>query len=393
MIYLDVTAAARSPITCGIPRTIRRLYTALQALQPVTPLTWSPRYRSYCRLGDSERRFLEKPFARHGRAMSDPSAVGRQWHQIIARRFSQRRSVVSLDELCQPTQMLFMTDVCEGQRAAWLEHAADRGQLQMVALFHDAIPHLRPDLTPQFRRQDFDSYLRNLARFHLVITISHESREALLAAWQTLSYQPVPVVIEPWPAEFGPRGTADLSRFEQRRVLYVSTLDPRKNHLVLFEACAQLWREGHRFELDLIGRRLSERRASAPILSALKRLQRGGYPVRWHRQVSDEALVEAYRDCSFTVYPSLMEGFGLPIHESLWFGRPCVCGTNGALGEVAAGGGCLPCDQTRPDSLATAVRQLLTDRALYTQLAEEAERRPFRSWLQYAEALQQHCFP
>ncbi len=115
--------------------------------------------------------------------------------------------------------------------------------------------------------------------------------------------------------------------------------------------------------------------------------------MRWRRQVSDEDLVSAYRECSFTVYPSLIEGFGLPIHESLWFGRPCVCGTNGALGETSAGGGCLPCDQTRPDLLAAAIRQLLTDRSLYMQLAEEAERRPFRTWAQYAKTMQQHCFP
>lgn len=257
----------------------------------------------------------------------------------------------------------------------------------MVAIFHDAIASQRPDLSTTTRTAGFDDYLRCLSRFHKVIAVSAETAENLTAAWQRLGCTSAPIIVEPWPADFGPRGQADLSRFARRRVLYVSTLDPRKNHLVLFEACAQLWREGHQFELELIGRRLSERQASAAILTALKRLQREGYPVRWRRQVSDEDLVSAYRECSFTVYPSLIEGFGLPIHESLWFGRPCVCGTNGALGETSAGGGCLPCDQTRPDLLAVAIRQLLTDHALYRRLAEEAERRPFRTWSDYAREL------
>jgi len=45
------------------------------------------------------------------------------------------------------------------------------------------------------------------------------------------------------------------------------------------------------------------------------------------------ALHQAYRECLFTVYLP-HGGFGLPISKS-WHGKPCVCGGNGALGEVA----------------------------------------------------------
>ena len=125
-------------------------------------------------------------------------------------------------------------------------------------------------------------------------------------------------------------------------------------------------------------------RASHPVLEAFRRLERQGRPLKWQGHVSDDALAAAYQACSFTVYPSLMEGFGLPVHESLWFSRPCICGSNGALGEVSAGGGCLTCDQTQVGSLASAMRRLLTDRGLYGKLCEEAAQRPFRSWVDYA---------
>jgi len=112
-------------------------------------------------------------------------------------------------------------------------------------------------------------------------------------------------------------------------------------------------------------------------------LQAAGRPLQWLAHIDDGALAEAYRRCSFTVYPSIREGFGLPILESLWHGRPCVCGENGALGEVARGGGCEFVDQTEVASLAGGIERLLTGEALYLQRFQEAQARSFRSWDDY----------
>jgi glycosyltransferase involved in cell wall biosynthesis len=105
------------------------------------------------------------------------------------------------------------------------------------------------------------------------------------------------------------------------------------------------------------------------------------------RHVDDETLLREYRDCRFTVYPSLMEGYGLPIVESLLHGKPCVCGGNGALGEVARGGGCFIVDQAKADALAHGMRRLLLDRELYARLCAEARARKFRLWIDYIEKL------
>jgi len=85
-----------------------------------------------------------------------------------------------------------------------------------------------------------------------------------------------------------------------------------------------------------------------------------------------------------------MEGFGLPILESLWHGKPCVCGGNGALGEVARGGGCLIVDQTSEDAIAAGIQKLLRDQATYARLCVEARARKFRSWSDYIEKLLKH---
>ncbi len=366
---------------------MRRLHEALQQLGPITPVTWSHRRKAYCALTAHEQHFLEQPFAHHDRPSADPSAVGRRLRSSMERLLCPGPVVLRGDETDERGHTLLMPDIVEAERATWLEKAATAKRLRLVALFHDAIPFLRPDLTPSFRQTDFVDYVRCLGAFDVVITVSAESRQSLLSAWRQFGCQPAPIEVEPWPMEFGPRGSADVGRFAERRVLYVSSLDARKNHMGLFAAAERLWSDGMSFELTLIGRRLRVRRHSQSILEAIAELQQRGRPLHWLQHVSDETLVAAYRQCSFTVYPSLIEGFGLPIQESLWFGRPCVCGTNGALGEVSAGGGCLTCDQTNTASLATAMRQLLTDPALYERLAGEAERRPFRSWAEYACAL------
>jgi glycosyltransferase involved in cell wall biosynthesis len=168
-------------------------------------------------------------------------------------------------------------------------------------------------------------------------------------------------------------------------ILCVGTFEPRKNHLVLLEAARLLWDRGLDFELVLIGRTTAQ--WGERVLAAIEALQAAGRPVRWLRHVDDATLAAAYRECAFTVFPSLVEGFGLPILESVWHGRPCVCGGNGAIGEASAGGGCLMVDQSTAATLARGIERLLTDRALAQSLCEQAICRPFETWEMLAERL------
>jgi glycosyltransferase involved in cell wall biosynthesis len=108
-----------------------------------------------------------------------------------------------------------------------------------------------------------------------------------------------------------------------------------------------------------------------------------GYAVSLKPHVSEAELHQAYRESSFTVFPSLLEGFGLPIIESLWHGRPVVCGGKGALGEVAAGGGSERVEPASIRDLARGIRLLLTDEAHYKTRYQEIQKRLFRSWNDY----------
>jgi glycosyltransferase involved in cell wall biosynthesis len=209
-----------------------------------------------------------------------------------------------------------------------------------VALFHDALALQYPEFTPRLNVARFPAYLQELLQFDGIAAVS-EASPRLPARLLALARR--------HPTPSGGR-TAPRDRPGARRgratppggvpvVLCVGSIEGRKNHAALLDACETLWSAGAAFELRLVG--LSNPETGAAALEKLRRLRASGRPVRHDGPVSDQALEAAYRQCAFTVYPSIAEGFGLPVAESLARGKPCLCRTEGALGEVARGGGCL----------------------------------------------------
>ena len=84
------------------------------------------------------------------------------------------------------------------------------------------------------------------------------------------------------------------------------------------------------------------------------------------------------------VFPSLNEGFGLPVAEALASGTPVVTSGYGSMAEIAADGGALLVDPRDDRSIAAAMRTVLTQPAERARLAAEARRRPARTWDDYA---------
>ena len=117
-------------------------------------------------------------------------------------------------------------------------------------------------------------------------------------------------------------------------VIYVSSLDLRKNHILL----VNVWR-----------RLIEQRGGKVPTILFVGRSMWGGEQimemvteeaalagkVRFLQDVSDEELHWMYRNCLFTVYPSLHEGWGLPVAESLAMGKVCIASNSTSTREIA----------------------------------------------------------
>jgi glycosyltransferase involved in cell wall biosynthesis len=162
-------------------------------------------------------------------------------------------------------------------------------------------------------------------------------------------------------------------------------MEGRKNHLQLFEACEQLWSRGVVFQLRVIGHVNAETGGTA--LARLRALQAAGRPLRYDGPATDEVIVQAFSECAFTIYPSIAEGFGLPVIESLARGKPCICSGRGALGEISRNGGCIALEKLDAATLASAIASLIESPEMRSFLAGVARNRVFKSWADYTNEL------
>jgi glycosyltransferase involved in cell wall biosynthesis len=255
-----------------------------------------------------------------------------------------------------------------------------------VAVFHDAIALKHPELTPLKTVARFPCYLRELLLFDGIAAVSDDSRQTLLDYWRWAGFHRTPPVAAiPNAIDLPTSPRFEASDCSHPTVLSVGSIEGRKNHLALLEACEQLWAEGLSFTLQLIG--LSHPQTGRAALRRIEELQRKGRPLRYDGPVDDQALHQAYAGCTFTVYPSLMEGFGLPVQEGLAHGKPCICSAKGAIGESAREGGCQMVEEVTTEQLRNALRHWLTSPESLALATNEITRRRFRTWPDYAREL------
>ncbi|TKR23332.1 glycosyltransferase family 4 protein [Cellulomonas hominis] len=168
----------------------------------------------------------------------------------------------------------------------------------------------------------------------------------------------------------------------QPLVLCVGSHEPRKNHLAVLHAAELLWRRGRRFTLTFVG---GNSWNSDAFSRRLGELQGAGRPVESVSRLDDRLLWAAYRVAHCTVFPSLNEGFGLPVAESVAAGTPALASDFGSMREIAARGGVLLVDPRDDHAIADGLDRLLTDDALHARLTADAAVAPETSWEEYAE--------
>ncbi len=377
MLLLDATHTSHTHAQTGIQRVCRSLYAALRAQQAAEGICHDPYLRAWRVLNDREQRHLAPVHVAAG-------SRGARWplHQQIAghaRRLAGARPAVPAGtalvcpELFSPAVGAHLPELL----------ATVRGP--RVAVFHDAIGLKLPELTPPGTVRRLPVYLRELLQFDGIAANSEDSAACLRDYWTWLGVTATPVVHAISLGLDECHQIDDIPSGGVPRILSVGTIEGRKNHLALLQACEVLWAEGLTFELQLLG--LPRADTAGPALAKIATLQQAGRPLLFTGAAADDELHAAYRQCAFTVYPSLIEGFGLPVLESLQHGKPCVCSATGALGESARAGGCVALASVDAASLAAAIRRLLQNPPELAALSAQAHARPFKSWAGYAREL------
>lgn len=254
-----------------------------------------------------------------------------------------------------------------------------------AAIFHDAIPLKHPHITWPQSVARHAAYLKQLAGFHQVWAVSRASRDELLGFWRWQRVTPRAAVdVLTLGADFDgtPRVTRRVAPIEPR-FLCVGILEPRKNQTVLLDAASRLWDAGHRFHLDLVGR--VNPHFGRPLRERVRRMQREYPGLHYHGAVDDAGLAERWATARATLFPTLAEGCGLPLLESLWRAVPCVCSDLPVLRETATAGGCVLVPSGDSAAWADVLQRLLTEPAWADALAADASTRALPTWAETAQ--------
>jgi glycosyltransferase involved in cell wall biosynthesis len=295
-----------------------------------------------------------------------------QWHfstkarERLAHRTSERKESCLLADSIAPGSVIVSLGagwLCDYRGVHAL--AAARG-CKTVSFVHDIFPLLPPKDTEsaEKRNERFRDWLDFIAEnSSLVMCISRFTRQQLMAYLGGIPPRG-DIAIARFPHEF--RRSKAVQHYTVRRdvdqiiktryALCVGTIQIRKNILKLLEAWQAL--QDHARELPHLVLAGGKGWGVDDVYKSLRKTSNAGGTVKIVDCPNDAELELLYQNCQFSVFPSKSEGWGLPIGESLWFGKPVICANNASMPEVG-GPFAAYFDHAVPGSLLAALKSII----------------------------------
>jgi alpha-1,3-rhamnosyl/mannosyltransferase len=248
-----------------------------------------------------------------------------------------------------------------------------------VLTVYDVIPLRYPQFSSARARLFFRFTTRlALAAARCVIAITENARQDFIAEFRVRPEQitAIPLGVD---AAFRPASQAEIDAVRakhalpDRFALYLGSNKPHKNLTGLVRAWVSL--PDHPAGLVVAGA-WDDRYGDARRLAESS----GDKTILWIGRVAEADLPALYSAARVFVFPSLFEGFGLPVIEAMACGTPVICSNTTALPEVA-GDAAVFVEPTDPMSLGRALQETLDDETLLAQLREKGLRRAAQfSW-------------
>lgn len=164
-------------------------------------------------------------------------------------------------------------------------------------------------------------------------------------------------------------------------VLYVGTLEPRKNIPRLVNAFGRVKKKGYPHKLIIVGKKGWKYKAIFGMIKKL-RLEK---EIVFTGFIEEKELPLFYNAADAFVFPSLYEGFGLPVLEAMQCGCPVIIANNSSLPEVA-GDAALKANPKDAQDIATKIERVLKDKKLRVKLAQKGVKQAMRfSWKRCAK--------
>lgn len=275
--------------------------------------------------------------------------LGLIWRQTTGReRTAESIALISVGPVI-PKKMLFQAgDVCLSLSAAWgfprygdvIAADINNSGAKCINMLYDLIPTLFPQWVLVGQSQMITLWVRQqIDNADVVLTISEFQKLEISRYIETdkLPRRTIEVVHlgDNPKLMVAARTSLPLPRYvpERKFVICVSTLDVRKNHGLLYQVWLRLVEElgADCPQLILIG---ASHLHVTDFLHQIRHDRSVNRIITHLDDVVDEELAWYYRHCEFTIYPSIYEGWGLPISESLSLGRYCIAANRTSLPEA-----------------------------------------------------------
>ena len=247
---------------------------------------------------------------------------------------------------------------------------------RFVMTIHDLIPIYARDTCDQDTARVFEAFMRRaLPHVDHVLAVSENTARDVRRYLATLQLPEPAITVSRNGSSFAefltgacsaapalPAASRDLP---ERFVLFVATIEGRKNHQLILDLWRRMIADGDDPPHLVCVGRLGWR--ATPFITALVETDYLDGRVHLLRDVSDTDLAMLYDRCLFTVCPTFYEGWGLPVGESLAHGRICVCSDRASIPEVAGECG-VYIDIDDPAQSLRVIRGLLADDAARRRL-------------------------
>jgi len=263
--------------------------------------------------------------------------------------------------------------------------------IRVATIFYDLIPVV--DQNYRDYRELHEEYLLELLRSDVIVPISRHAGDTLLSYYSDALGKGVlfsevenkvrPILLGETHINNGSVvAVSDTNFCDQShvKILMLGTVEPRKQQVRVLRVLTELIAEDTNLpaiEINVVG-------SLHPLCAEeFNHLCAINHSIKYHSYVDEVRLAEILTNSTFSIFPSYLEGYGLPIVESLAAGVPCLTASFGSMAEVASRGGCLLVDVLDDRALKDSIRQLVVDSKLRIRLRGEIGDRVPRTWENY----------
>ena len=211
---------------------------------------------------------------------------------------------------------------------------------RLITCIHDMIPLHYPGMVVSRFSEKFVSWLKFILLYSdFIICVSRAVADEVYTFLKEISF-PHQVKIGFWKLgadmlESSRFCHAQYSTNKSNHLVFITvgTLEIRKGHHVILEAFEEIWSEDQGIKLHLVGTHNSTNRH---FIERLKQHPELGKHLHWHERLDDHGLAELYANADALILASYAEGFGLPIAEAGYFGKPVIVSDLPVFREVSA---------------------------------------------------------